>query len=76
MGLGLLTKGWNINYICLQSNTWSRYIPDWFPSSSILDYDAKIFWSSLGKDINVWFCDANPFQKLDLWHSNSSLIVT
>jgi len=76
MGLGLLTKGWNIKYICLQSNTWSRYIPDWFSSSSVLDYDAKICWSSLGKDINVWFCDANPFQKLDLWHSNSSLIVT
>jgi hypothetical protein len=76
MGLGLLTKGWNINYICLQSNTWSRYIPDWFSSSSVLDYDAKICWSSLGKDINVWFCDTNPFRKLDLWHSNSCLIVT
>jgi len=73
--MAAVTRGWKLKLIILKENPWDKEIRAWFPEARVLEYGGTTLGDIASAGAEVWFCDMDPPNKLNLWVSQASYII-
>ncbi len=74
--MAAVTRGWKLELIIVKDNVWDREIRSWFPKARVVEYGEATLGDIALAGAEVWFCDIDPPNKLNLWVSQSHYIIT
>jgi hypothetical protein len=74
--MAAVTRGWKLELIIVKDNVWDREIRSWFPKARVVEYGEATLGNIASAGAEVWFCDIDPPNKLNLWVSQSHYIIT